>query len=181
MTAGFTDCGTLIAFSGSLKDEKSGHEFTEAKLNAFSEGELPKMFGYVRADDPLAAAAATKPEYRLLVVAEKYQTGFDQPLLCAMYVDKPLTGVAAVQTLSRLNRILPPLKAQDDVRVLDFVNTAEDIQDVVRAVVRDHGHRPDRPEPAVRQAAAGHGVRGAVGCRRWRRSSGCSPRPGPGG
>ena len=85
------------------------------------------MFGYVRADDP-SPNAATKREYRLLVVAEKYQTGFDQPLLCAMYVDKPLTGVAAVQTLSRLNRILPPLKAQDDVRVLDFVNTAEDIQ-----------------------------------------------------
>ena len=124
---GFTDCGTLIAFSGVLKDEKSGHEFTEVKLNAFSEGELPKMFGYVRADDP-SPTAATKPEYRLLVVAEKYQTGFDQPLLSAMYVDKPLTGVAAVQTLSRLNRILPPLKSQDDVRVLDFVNTAEDIQ-----------------------------------------------------
>jgi type I restriction enzyme, R subunit len=122
---GFTDCGTLIAFSGVIKDEKSGHEFTEVKLNAFGEGELPKMFDYVRADD--ASPTAAKREYRLLVVAEKYQTGFDQPLLCAMYVDKPLTGVAAVQTLSRLNRILPPLKSQDDVRVLDFVNTAEDI------------------------------------------------------
>ena len=123
---GYGDCGTLVAFSGPLKDEKTGLEFTEAKLNGFGEGELPKMFGYVRADDPHAAASG-KQEYRLLVVAEKYQTGFDQPLLCAMYVDKPLTGVAAVQTLSRLNRILPPLKSQDDVRVLDFVNAAADI------------------------------------------------------
>ena len=123
---GYSDCGTLVAFSGVLKDEKSQLEFTEPKLNGFGEGELPKMFGYVRADDPHGLTAG-KPEYRLLVVAEKYQTGFDQPLLSAMYVDKPLTGVAAVQTLSRLNRILPPLKSQDDVRVLDFVNTAEDI------------------------------------------------------
>ena len=118
--------GALVAFSGPLKDEKSGLEFTEAQLNGFGEGELPKMFGYTRADDPHAATSG-KREYRLLVVAEKYQTGFDQPLLCAMYVDKPLTGVAAVQTLSRLNRILPALKSQDDVRVLDFVNTAADI------------------------------------------------------
>ena len=126
--AGNADCGPLVAFSGMLKDEKSGLEFTEAQLNSFGEGELPKKFGYVRADDPVGpTVAAGKPEYRLLVVAEKYQTGFDQPLLCAMYVDKPLTGVAAVQTLSRLNRILPPLKSQDDVRVLDFVNTAADI------------------------------------------------------
>ena len=73
------------------------------------------------------AAARNQDEYRILVVADKYQTGFDQPLLCGMYVDKPLTGVAAVQTLSRLNRI-HPLKSQDDVRILDFVNTAEDIQ-----------------------------------------------------
>ena len=99
---------------------------TEAQLNGFSEGQLPKMFDYTRADDPHAATSG-KREYRLLVAAEKYQTGFDQPLLCAMYVDKPLTGVAAVQTLSRLNRI-HPLKSQDDVRVLDFVNSADDIQ-----------------------------------------------------
>ena len=80
----------------------------------------------MKADDP-DAAARNQDEYRILVVADKYQTGFDQPLLCGMYVDKPLTGVAAVQTLSRLNRT-HPLKSQDDVRVLDFANTAEDIQ-----------------------------------------------------
>jgi type I restriction enzyme, R subunit len=68
-----------------------------------------------------------RDEYRILVVVNKYQTGFDQPLLCGMYVDKPLAGVAAVQTLSRLYR-MHPLKFTDDVRVLDFCNTAADIQ-----------------------------------------------------
>ena len=118
--------GVLVAFSGTLKDAHTDLEFTEAQLNGFSEGQLPDRFGYVKLDDP-AAATRNQDEYRLLVVADKYQTGFDQPLLCAMYVDKPLTGVAAVQTLSRLNRI-HPLKSQDDVRILDFVNQAEDIQ-----------------------------------------------------
>jgi type I restriction enzyme, R subunit len=118
--------GVLVAFSGTLKDAHTDLEFTEAQLNGFSEGQLPDKFGYVKLDDP-AAAARNQDEYRILVVADKYQTGFDQPLLCAMYVDKPLTGVAAVQTLSRLNRI-HPLKLQDDVRILDFVNQAEDIQ-----------------------------------------------------
>lgn len=117
--------GTLVAFSGSL-EPTPGVTVTEAQLNGFPEPQLPKMFDYTRADDPHAATSG-KREYRLLVAADKYQTGFDQPLLCAMYVDKPLTGVAAVQTLSRLNRI-HPLKSQDDVRVLDFVNSADDIQ-----------------------------------------------------
>jgi type I restriction enzyme R subunit len=123
---GFPNCGTLVAFSGQLKDEKAGLEFTEAQLNGFPEGQLPDRFGYVKADDS-QATARSQDEYRLLVAAEKYQTGFDQPLLCAMYVDKPLTGVTAVQTLSRLNRI-HPLKTQEDVHILDFVNQAADIQ-----------------------------------------------------
>jgi type I restriction enzyme R subunit len=118
--------GVLVAFSGSLREEGGGPEFTEAQLNGFPEGQLPDRFGYVKLDDP-SAASRGQDEYRLLVVADKYQTGFDQPLLCGMYVDKPLTGVAAVQTLSRLNRI-HPLKSQDDVRILDFVNDASDIQ-----------------------------------------------------
>ena len=122
--------GVLVAFSGSLLDGRMGLEFTEPQLNGFPESQLPERFGYVKADDPLAAAR-NQDEYRILVVADKYQTGFDQPLLCGMYVDKPLAGVAAVQTLSRLNRI-HPLKTQDDVRVLDFVNTASDIQDSFR-------------------------------------------------
>ncbi|MCL2583501.1 MAG: DEAD/DEAH box helicase family protein, partial [Streptosporangiales bacterium] len=118
--------GVLIAFSGTLKDEHTTLEFTEAQLNGFSERRLPEMFGYVKADDP-QARKRNQDEYRILVVADKYQTGFDQPLLCGMYVDKPLTGVAAVQTLSRLNRI-HPLKTQDDVRILDFANDAHKIQ-----------------------------------------------------
>jgi type I restriction enzyme, R subunit len=118
--------GVLVAFSGSLTDEPTGVEFTEAQLNGFGEKQLPDRFAYTKADDP-QADARDQDEYRLLVVAEKYQTGFDQPLLCGMYVDKPLTGVTAVQTLSRLNRI-HPLKTQDDVRILDFVNEAVAIQ-----------------------------------------------------
>jgi len=118
--------GVLVAFSGTLKDEHTRLEFTEAQLNGFPEGRLPEQFAYVKADDP-QAADRKQDEYRILVVADKYQTGFDQPLLCGMYVDKPLTGVAAVQTLSRLNRI-HELKSQDDVRILDFVNSAEAIQ-----------------------------------------------------
>ncbi|MEO5876214.1 MAG: DEAD/DEAH box helicase family protein [Streptosporangiaceae bacterium] len=122
---GFDDCAALVAFSGSLTLEKNGPEFTEAKLNGFPERELPQRFGYTRADDRYAETVR-REEYRILVVAEKYQTGFDQPLLTTMYVAKPLAGVAAVQTLSRLNRT-HPLKAQEDLFVLDFANKAEDI------------------------------------------------------
>src|SRR6266542_2688743 len=121
---GITDCAPLVAFSGTLTLD--GIDYTEPKLNGFSEAALPAAFGYTKVDDP-QAAARNQTEYRILVVAEKYQTGFDQPLLTAMSVDKPLTGVAAVQTLSRLNRIHRD-KSQDDVFVLDFANEAEDIQ-----------------------------------------------------
>jgi len=134
--------GTLVAFSGSL-EPAPGVTATEAQLNGFPEGQLPKMFDYTRADDPHAETSG-KREYRLLVAAEKYQTGFDQPLLCAMYVDKPLTGVAAVQTLSRLNRI-HPLKSQDDVRVLDFVNSADDIQASFRPWFETTIAKPEDP------------------------------------
>ncbi|GAB3275364.1 DEAD/DEAH box helicase family protein [Actinocorallia lasiicapitis] len=123
---GIAGCGTLVAFSGKLQLEEGGPEFTEAKLNGFGERELPGKFAYTRADDEHAAITA-KQEYRILVAADKYQTGFDQPLLTTMYVAKPLAGVAAVQTLSRLNRT-HPLKEQEDLCVLDFVNKAEDIQ-----------------------------------------------------
>ncbi|MDN5914612.1 MAG: DEAD/DEAH box helicase family protein [Pseudonocardia sp.] len=123
---GRTDIGVLAAFSGKLTDGDSELEFTEAQLNGFPETQLPDRFAYTKADDP-KAAARNQDEYQLLVVAEKYQTGFDQPLLCGMYVDKLLTGVAAVQTLSRLNRT-HPLKSQDDVRVLDFANQADAIK-----------------------------------------------------
>ncbi|MFC9942156.1 type I restriction endonuclease subunit R [Streptomyces pratensis] len=122
---GATDCAALVAFSGSLTLD--GVEYTESKLNGFPEKELPGRFGYVRTDDP-NPPAVPKPEYRILVVAEKYQTGFDQPLLTTMYVDKPLANVAAVQTLSRLNRTHPE-KSQEDLFVLDFANKPEVIRD----------------------------------------------------
>lgn len=123
---GASDCAPLVAFSGTLTIKGEDTDYTETALNGFSEGALPEKFAYVRADDK-DAAISNKTEYRILVVAEKYQTGFDQPLLTAMYVDKPLKSVAAVQTLSRLNRIHQH-KSQEDVIVLDFANEAADIQ-----------------------------------------------------
>ena len=106
----YHDIGTLVAFSGSL-DDGTGGTVTETALNGFPERELPARFD--------------TDEFQLLVVAEKYQTGFDQPKLHTMYVDKKLDGVHAVQTLSRLNRTMP---GKEDTFVLDFVNEAEDIQ-----------------------------------------------------
>ncbi|MDQ0765252.1 type I restriction endonuclease subunit R [Streptomyces canus] len=135
---GATDCGALVAFSGALTVDNV--EYTESKLNGFPEKELPGRFGYVRADDA-NPPSVPKPEYRLLVVAEKYQTGFDQPLLTTMYVDKPLANVAAVQTLSRLNRT-HPLKSQEDLFVLDFANKWE----VVRDAFQDY-YETTRTEP----------------------------------
>lgn len=106
---GYHDIKALVAFSGTVKDDY-GSAFTEPEMNGFSERELPDKFN--------------TEEYRLLLVAEKYQTGFDQPLLHTMYVDKALSGVKAVQTLSRLNRIHP---GKEDTFILDFVNNEADI------------------------------------------------------
>ncbi|WP_163397752.1 type I restriction endonuclease subunit R [Flavobacterium fluviatile] len=103
----------LIAFSG--EKEIGGIKYTEAQMNGFSESETKDKFD--------------EDEYRMLVVANKYLTGFDQPKLSAMYVDKKLQGVLAVQTLSRLNRSANKLnKKTEDLFVLDFFNTIEDIQ-----------------------------------------------------
>ncbi|WP_104708618.1 type I restriction endonuclease subunit R [Helicobacter felis] len=98
----------LVAFSGDVKSE--GQIYNEAGLNGFSESQLPAHF--------------EKDNYRFLIVADKYQTGFDQPLLHTMYVDKALSGVACVQTLSRLNRTHPD---KIDTCILDFANNAQDI------------------------------------------------------
>jgi type I restriction enzyme R subunit len=122
------DPGVLVAFSGSLTID--GDEFTESRINGLSESELPDAFAYTRADGAKDGVQG-RDEYRILVVADKYQTGFDQPLLTTMYVEKPLAGVAAVQTLSRLNRT-HPLKSQEDLFVLDFANEAEDIQEAFK-------------------------------------------------
>jgi type I restriction enzyme, R subunit len=108
---------SLVAFSGSVEDDKVPQTFyTEVQMNdGLKEKDLPESFG--------------KPDFRVLLVAEKYQTGFDQPLLHTMYVDKRLAGIQAVQTLSRLNRIHP---LKDDTFVLDFVNEPGDIQEAFR-------------------------------------------------
>lgn len=110
----YTDLDVLVAFSGSLEDE--GQEWTEEKINKTKDGEvikenqLKKYFHDV---------------FDMLIVAEKYQTGFDEPLLHTMFVDKKLNGVKAVQTLSRLNRTM---RGKEDTFVLDFANTQEEIQ-----------------------------------------------------
>jgi len=107
---GYTDVKTLIAFSGKVIYDTYPDGVTEVELNGFKERELPKKFA--------------SEEYQLLLVAEKYQTGFDQPLLHTMYVDKKLSGVKCVQTLSRLNRMHA---GKEDTFILDFVNDTEDI------------------------------------------------------
>ena len=100
----------LVAFSGSLVDDLYPEGVTESQLNGFGEKELPDKF--------------STPEYQILLVADKYQTGFDQPLLHTMYVDKKLSGVKAVQTLSRLNRTHA---GKEDTFILDFANERETI------------------------------------------------------
>jgi len=111
---GYTWIKTLVAFSGTVVDDKvEGVTYTEEGMNlGVKEKELPEKF--------------STPEYQVLLVAEKYQTGFDQPLLHTMYVDKRLAGIQAVQTLSRLNRVHP---LKEDTFVLDFVNEPSEIQE----------------------------------------------------
>jgi type I restriction enzyme R subunit len=136
--------GVLVAFSGTLTYE--GEETTESKENGgLAESALPKAFAYTRADDKaISSGGRGQDEYRILVVAEKYQTGFDQPLLTTMYVNKKLTGVSAVQTLSRLNRTAER-KTQGDLAVLDFVNKAEDIQEAFRPYFEEAETLPSDP------------------------------------
>jgi type I restriction enzyme R subunit len=114
---GYHDIRPLVAFSGTVRDPDTGIEYTEPGMNTdvvtgkpIGEAQLPARF--------------ESPDYQVLLVANKYQTGFDQPLLHTMYVDKRLDGVQAVQTLSRLNRMIP---GKDAPFVLDFVNETEDI------------------------------------------------------
>jgi len=104
------DIKILVAFSGRVMDDNFPDGVTEPQLTGHSEKELPRVFN--------------SEEYKILIVADKYQTGFDQPLLHTLYVDKPLSGVKAVQTLSRLNRTTT---GKEDTFVLDFVNDRETI------------------------------------------------------
>ena len=109
---------SLVAFSGTVQDDKLPDvSYTEEGMNqGVKEKELPEVFATL--------------EYRVLLVAEKYQTGFDQPLLHTMYVDKRLAGIQAVQSLSRLNRTHP---VKEDTFILDFVNDREEIHDAFKA------------------------------------------------
>lgn len=119
---GYTDVHPLVAFSGKITEKQLGISddadkyFTESSINGFSDDYTPDKFD--------------KENYQVLLVANKYQTGFDQPKLCAMYVLKKLTGIAAVQTLSRLNRIFPPYNKK--TFILDFVNNIDDIQNAFK-------------------------------------------------
>jgi type I restriction enzyme, R subunit len=102
----------LVAFSGSVKEPDTNEEYTETTLNRLAaKVSIPDAF--------------KTPQYRILVVANKFQTGFDEPMLHTMYVDKKLGGVHAVQALSRLNRTM---RGKTETLILDFVNEAEDIQ-----------------------------------------------------
>ena len=109
---------SLVAFSGTVEDDKApGVSYTEVAMNGgIRETELPERFA--------------GGEYQVLLVAEKYQTGFDQPLLHTLYIDKRLAGIQAVQTLSRLNRTHPH---KEDTFVLDFVNDREEIREAFKA------------------------------------------------
>lgn len=108
---GYINIRALVAFSGKVKLPDDDKEYSEAGINGIPEDRLTKEFD--------------KDDYQVLLVADKYQTGFDQPKLCAMYIMKKLRGVNAVQTLSRLNRICPPFEKK--TFILDFVNSYEDI------------------------------------------------------
>lgn len=119
---GYTDVHPLVAFSGKISEKQLGISddnekyYTESSLNGFSEDYTPQKLD--------------KENYQVLLVANKYQTGFDQPKLCAMYVLKKLKSIAAVQTLSRLNRICPPYNKK--VFILDFSNKIEEIQNAFK-------------------------------------------------
>lgn len=106
----YNDIKALVAFSGKVTVD--GKEYSESRMNNIPENALKKEFD--------------KDDYQVLLVANKYQTGFDQPKLVAMYIDKKLSGIAAVQTLSRLNRICPPYNKQ--TFILDFKNSYEEIK-----------------------------------------------------
>ena len=121
----------IVAFSG--EHEYGGRNVTEASLNGFPSNHIASMIQ----EDP----------YRILVCAEKFQTGYDEPLLHTMYVDKPLSGIKAVQTLSRLNRAHPQ---KHDAFVLDFANDTDMIQEGLLGLLQDHDLvGGDGPEPSA--------------------------------
>lgn len=130
---------SLVAFSGTVVDDKlPAVTYTEVGMNqGISEKELPEKFA--------------SQDYQVLLVAEKYQTGFDQPLLHTMFVDKRLAGIQAVQTLSRLNRIHP---LKEDTFVLDFVNDREEIREAFK-VYYEGAEMGEQVDPARMYAIKG--------------------------
>lgn len=116
-TQHYTDVKALVAFSGELTDD-AGQRVTEAILNNFPESQTAKRF---KGEEPYSPF-----DFQIMIVAEKYQTGFDEPYLHTMFVDKTLTGLNAVQTLSRLNR---SAHGKEETFVLDFRNDADTIRD----------------------------------------------------
>jgi type I restriction enzyme, R subunit len=138
---GYANCEPLVAFSDAVNVD--GETWTETRINGFGERQLPSRFAEDR--------------YRILTVAEKYQTGFDQPLLHTMYVDKQLGGLRAVQTLSRLNRTHP---GKEDAFVLDFVNSADEIRDAFKPWYEETTALPTDPNElySARERVVGFGV-----------------------
>ena len=147
----------IVAFSG--EHEYGGAKVTEASLNGFPSSQIADKIQ----EDP----------YRFLVCADKFQTGYDEPLLHTMYVDKVLSGIKAVQTLSRLNRAHPK---KHDVFVLDFMNDADTIQAGLRRLLPHHDpRRGDRPQQAARPEG-GAGRLSGLHRRADRRAGGALPR-----
>lgn len=112
-------CGVLVAFSGKVKFDGDDTEYIEAEMNEYPDGKKINS-------DAKFRKAFKSDDFNIMVVADKYQTGYDEPLLHSMFVDKKLKGVNAVQTLSRLNRTYP---FKNDTFVLDFANTSESIKE----------------------------------------------------
>ena len=126
---------TLVAFSGTVQDDEIADvTYTEEQMNdGIREKELPERFAM--------------QDYQVLLVAEKYQTGFDQPLLHTMYVDKRLAGIQAVQALSRLNRVHP---LKEDTFILDFTNDRDEIREAFKTYFEGRGDgRGGRSRPYV--------------------------------
>ena len=112
-------CGVLVAFSGKVKFDGDDTEYIEAEMNEYPDGRK------INSDSKFRKAFKSD-DFNIMVVADKYQTGYDEPLLHSMFVDKKLKGVNAVQTLSRLNRTAP---FKNDTFVLDFANTSDSIKE----------------------------------------------------
>lgn len=147
---------TIVAFSGEHKYNGQEPALTSAAMNGFPDAKIPKEF--------------KKEPYRILIVADMFQTGFDEPLLQTMYVDKPLYNIAAVQTLSRLNRACP---GKDEVYVLDFANKTSTIEDAFQrfyrtTILSGETDRSGNAEPCFPKSSPGRRLYSTVVCPKRR-------------